>query len=278
MKVIISHDVDHLSVREHNKDLIVPKFLIRSLLEWGTGAISIRTLMIRIKDLIDDNWSGMDEIIEFDKTHGVPSTFFFAMDKGIGLSYSISQAEFWIRNLIDNGFEVGVHGIEHNDEQKMKAEYEKFCKISGLTRFGIRMHYLRKNSKTISKLEKIGYLYDTTEYNMKLVPYFRVGELMEFPLTMMDGTLFFGHSRIQRFSFQEAVDAMKRLIDDAILRDDESCIVNILFHPLYFSEAWPDWKRWYIWLIEYCKQNNMEFVNYGGMVHDIKSNRDRFTK
>lgn len=99
---------------------------------------------------------------------------------------------------------------------------------------------------------------------------------MEFPLNMMDVKLFYGNSCIQKYSFLEAVDSMKRIIDESILINNEKSILNILFHPLYFSESWPDWKKWYIWLIEYCKQNKMEFVSYGGLVDEIKSSRDRY--
>ncbi len=37
MKIIISHDVDHITVLEHNRDLIIPKFIVRSFLYKGLG-------------------------------------------------------------------------------------------------------------------------------------------------------------------------------------------------------------------------------------------------
>ena len=40
IKVIISHDVDHITAWEHSKDLIIPKFVARMFVEHGLGYIS----------------------------------------------------------------------------------------------------------------------------------------------------------------------------------------------------------------------------------------------
>lgn len=276
MRVIISHDVDHLSVWEHKRDLIVPKFIVRSILEWGTGIISYSTIINRVKDLLHNKWNGINELIDFDKSNGVKSTFFFGVNNGLGLSYSLEQTEYWIKKVILSGLEVGVHGIEYNDIKKMQEEYNRFQKISGLSEFGIRMHYLRKNSNTIAKLGKIGYMYDTTEYNQSPTDYHSIGDMIEFPLNIMEGNIFYGKSRYQRYNYIQAVESTKRIINEFVAINNEKCVLNMLFHPLYFSDSWPDWKKWYIWFIEYCRQNKMEFVSYGGLSNEVKSSRSRF--
>jgi hypothetical protein len=48
MKIIISHDIDHITVFEHKKDLIIPKFIIRSFIELGLGYISFSELGVKI--------------------------------------------------------------------------------------------------------------------------------------------------------------------------------------------------------------------------------------
>jgi len=40
MKVIISHDIDHITVFEHKKDLILPEFILRSSVELLLGSVS----------------------------------------------------------------------------------------------------------------------------------------------------------------------------------------------------------------------------------------------
>ena len=48
MKVIVSHDIDHLTVSEHLfKDAIVPKYYIRSYIELLSGKISLAELFNR---------------------------------------------------------------------------------------------------------------------------------------------------------------------------------------------------------------------------------------
>jgi hypothetical protein len=49
MKVIISHDVDHVSVIEHKKDLIIPKFWIRSLKVKQNSIVKARLFSIVVK-------------------------------------------------------------------------------------------------------------------------------------------------------------------------------------------------------------------------------------
>ena len=41
MKVIISHDIDHITAREHLTDTIIPKFIIRNKIELLTGKIRL---------------------------------------------------------------------------------------------------------------------------------------------------------------------------------------------------------------------------------------------
>ncbi len=88
MKIIVSHDVDHLSVIEHYKDLIIPKLIIRSFLEKFKGRISVKELRGRIISLFTNKLQNIEELILFDKDNNVPSTFFVGVENGLGLSYS----------------------------------------------------------------------------------------------------------------------------------------------------------------------------------------------
>ena len=77
-KIIISHDVDHLSSYEHFSDLIIPKFVVRALIEKAKGIISFEELILRYKDTIKGKWNFVCELSDFDKEHNIKSTFFFA--------------------------------------------------------------------------------------------------------------------------------------------------------------------------------------------------------
>ncbi|HRH64142.1 MAG TPA: hypothetical protein PLI68_12530, partial [Bacteroidia bacterium] len=83
MKAIISHDIDHISVSEHLlKDTIIPKFLIRNLIELGTGKIGLAEFGLRHLDLVKNKWQNIEELIAFNKQHGIPSSFFIGVQNG----------------------------------------------------------------------------------------------------------------------------------------------------------------------------------------------------
>ena len=117
--------------------------------------------------IFDKRLNRIPEIIAFDKAHGVKSTFFFGMDNILGLSYKKEETKPWIKYVLDSGFDADMHGIEIKDMEKMKQEYNDFKNISGLSSFGIRTHYVRYDDETFDKMEKIGYLFDTSEFNKK---------------------------------------------------------------------------------------------------------------
>lgn len=89
MKIIISHDVDHITVWEHRKDLIIPKFIMRSFIEFTLGYISTSEIRNRFKEFVKNKWQNIKELIEFDRENKIPSTFFIGVANGMGLNYSL---------------------------------------------------------------------------------------------------------------------------------------------------------------------------------------------
>ena len=164
MKVIISHDVDHIKVWEHKRDLIIPKFIARSFIEFVLGYISFFELKNRGKSIIENRWQNLEELLQFDKENDVPSTFFIGVNNGVGLSYSLKNAKLWIKIIQQKGFDVGVHGIAFDDYIVIEKEYELFKDILKSNNFGIRMHYIRSTSKTLDFLNRAGYLFDSSLY------------------------------------------------------------------------------------------------------------------
>ena len=128
MKVIISHDIDHLTVLEHKKDLIIPKFIVKSCIELVIKTISFREFFNRFKDFLKNKWHNLEELMKFDKENEIKATFFIGVNKGLGLSYSIEDAKFWIHEILKEGFDVGVHGIEYMDLKKNGDRIQNFQK------------------------------------------------------------------------------------------------------------------------------------------------------
>ncbi len=265
MKVIISHDVDHLTAREHLKDLIIPKYIIRAKIELLSGKISMKEFFARMNEIFKNKWQNIEEVMELDRNHKVPSTFFFGVSNGLGLSYSLQQAETWIKRVIENGFEAGVHGISFNDPEKMKTEFDHFKSLSQQEKFGIRMHYLRNDNNTLDLIEKTQYEFDSTIY--KLEDPYKIGELWEFPLHIMEGYIIENGKSWQSINLEQA--KLNTLVRIKEVEKKNLKYLNILFHDRYFTNAYKTWKDWYVWLIEWLDNNGYEFVSYSQAVKEL---------
>lgn len=266
MQIIVSHDVDHLYPSDHFfSDLIFPKLWVRSFIQFCKGQISFSSFWYRLISVFDKCLNRIPEIIEFDKNHGVKSTFFFGMDNILGLSYKKENAEPWIKYVLGNGFDAGVHGIEISDIEKMKREYNDFKDISGLSSFGIRTHYVRYNAETFNKMEKIGYIFDTSEFNKKTIdlkhPY-KIGDMWEFPLHIMDGYIIHNHLEQAK---QKTVEAIKEAAKKQLP------YFTFLFHDYMFNEkTYPIDKAFYEWFVQYCIENNYAFASYKDAIETLK--------
>lgn len=258
MKIIISHDVDHLYVNEHFSDLILLKFIIRSKIELLSGKISVREFFIRITELFRNKWNRIDEIIIFDQQHQIPSTFFIGVNNGLGLKYSLKNAKIAIKHIQAKGCEVGVHGIAYDNPADIKKEFESFAEIAGHRSFGIRMHYLRINSNTLKFLSDAGYLFDATMPELK--PTYSIHNFTEFPVHIMDGWMIDKHKSWQVNNLSKALEESKRLIDEGLKNNVD--YFSILFHDRYFSNGFKTWKNWYVQLMEYLIREKFQFVDY----------------
>lgn len=268
MKAIISHDIDHLTVSEHLlKDLIVPKYFVRSYIELFSGKISILELLNRYGDFFKNKWQHIEELIQFNNQYKVPSTFFIGVNQGLGLSYSLTQSTFWIKRLQELGCEVHPHGIEFESFEKINQEHQIFKSISGLNNVGTRMHYIRKNEHTFSNMAKSGYLFDSSEMSFK-APY-KIGNMWEFPFQIMDGYVIEKPKPWQCKNLYQCIEETKKLIDKVY--KENLPYLGIDFHDRYFSNSHKTWKYWYVWLIEYLVSQKIEFVNFKMAIKELEN-------
>lgn len=91
MKIIVSHDVDHLDSTDHLfRDLILEKMFIRSFIQFLKKEISLKTCMYRMTMVFHKRMNRIEEVMEYDKKNKIPSVFFFGMDNVLGMSYTDS--------------------------------------------------------------------------------------------------------------------------------------------------------------------------------------------
>lgn len=268
MYIIISHDVDHLFRRDHwFRDLIYPKLWVRSTLQLLRKEITVKEWWLRCISAFQKKRNYIEEVIQFDRENGVPSTFFFGMNQGLGLSYKPEEVKDIILNTKNAGFDVGVHGINYETKTGINEEHTCFCNTVGFQPDGIRMHYVRYTEQTFDFEAQAGYLFDSTEFcketkGTRKDPY-RIGNMWEFPLTIMDGYLPGKLEEMKQATIQLLEECEKKQIEYA----------TILFHDCYFCNAYRDLFKWYKWLIEYLKKHYV-FVSFLEAIRQLENNKE----
>jgi hypothetical protein len=267
VKAIISHDIDHITVWEHLfRDAIIPKYMLRMHIELFNGKITGREYLLRWSDFFKNKWQNIDELITFNNINNVPSSFFIAVSRGIGLNYSTRSALLWIEQMISREAELGIHGIAFDNQREISSEYDRFSAITGKKSFGIRMHYVRNTSETFKMLAAAGYRYDSTEHSFNN-PY-RIGEMWEFPFQIMDGWIIENYKSWQSINLSRAKENTIKLVDKAVEMDLKYLCID--YHDRYFSHAFKTWLEWYMWLIDHLKQRGVAFVNFNQAIIELE--------
>ncbi len=268
MQAIVSHDVDHLTLSEHYlKDLIVPKYFIRSKIEFLTGQIPLKELWARYTDIYYNKWEHIESLHTFNTKHKVPSYYFIGVKQGLGLSYSETKSAFWINKMLAMGCHVGVHGIAFEDFETIKLEFDLFKSMSQQNKIGTRMHYIRTNNQTFENMAKAGYRFDSSEMSFNK-PY-KINSMWEFPFQIMDGYIIEKPKQWQSKNLKQACEATKTIIDKVVALNLP--YLGIDFHDRYFSKSHQTWMDWYTWLIEYLVENKITFVSFDQAIDDLEN-------
>jgi hypothetical protein len=223
----LTHDMDHIGIRNHRFDHTMLGFLYRatagSVMDLCRGKKTWRQAVINwfavLKlplvhfGLARDFWSQSDRYLEIEK--GLNSTFFVIPKKGEpGLdtngnrphrraaSYDAADHLQLFGEFKAAGDEISLHGIDAwRDSAAGRQEQEIICRLTGATETGVRMHWLYFNEKSPEVLEAAGFNYDSTVGYNQTIGY-RAGtaqvfkpvtteKLLELPMHVMDTALFY---------------------------------------------------------------------------------------
>ncbi len=258
--VCLTHDIDilFLSGRKIAKEYIraLKKFDIKNTIE-----TIISSLYKRKSRLFN-----FEFIMDVEKKYGAKSTFFImAIDKwDFEFNYRVEELKDEIRYIIENGFEIGLHGgyETYKDIDRMKKEKERVENISLKEVIGYRNHYLRfKIPITWELLKEAGFEYDSTFGYTEMLGFkngmchpfkpFNVNsyefiDIFEFPLNIIDETLF---TRMG-LSFETAWEVVSMMIDET---EKNKGVITILWHNTnFFGERLEFYER----ILEYCSDKN----------------------
>lgn len=224
----LTHDVDFIELKNHRLDRTLAGFLLRSLTpahyrrcsakvalaRFGRNLAALLSLPAVYLGLGRDIWYDVDRYLELEGH--APSTFYFIPFKGNpgqelpghpapshrAAQYHLPDYAHTIHGLLQNGCEVGVHGLDAwHDAQKGRKELAAVQKETGQAHPGIRMHWLHISEESPKVLREAGYFYDSSiGYNEAVG--FRPGTaqvfrqpdqpaIPELPLVVMDTALFY---------------------------------------------------------------------------------------
>lgn len=259
MKVILSHDVDHLYWSDHALDTFYPGLFLRSSKAMLKGEIKSSELIRRFS--FSGQLNRIKELSTFLKDRNLPASFFFGMRTGLNLSYDYQKAGKFINTLKSQGFDVGVHGMAFDDLELMKEERERFKEISGNYPKSIRNHYLRNNEKTFDLMNQLGYKSDSTLNG--IMERDKIGDLNRIPISQMDVDVM----KEARLAGKSMLEISLEKLEEAESKNLDYFVVN--FHDIYFSKAYLEYKEWFETLLNALIARNYSFVDFKTAISEI---------
>lgn len=187
--------------------------------------------------------------IDLEKRYGAKSTFFSLCleKKDIDFSFRIERIKSEIKEIVEEGWELGLHGGHetYSSLERMKREKEKLEQIADVDVIGNRNHYLRFKVPTSWEiLAEAGFRYDSSFGYPDCVG-FRNGmchpfkpfdlnknntvELLEIPLHVADFTLF----EYMRLTVKDALKITTQLIEAV---EKLNGVLTILWHNTYMGD------------------------------------------
>ena len=302
--VCLTHDIDFVGIRRHRLDHTMWGFLYRSTVGAVRNVLRGRMRIARLLHIwravaslpfvyvgwARDFWNPFPWYLEVEQQ--LPATYFLIPFKGRpgdhvpgrhaarrATAYDVTDIPHWTRTLRKSGCELGVHGIDAwHDVNKAREERLRVSAVTGEPSAGIRVHWLLSDVGTASVLENAGYTYDATQGYNETVGYrngttqtfrpFSTKTLLELPLHIQDGALFYPHN----LDLSEA-DAERRcvpLIDHA---QSSGGVLTVLWHDRSHG---PErcWGDFYVRLVQTLKSSNAWFGTASQVIGWFRKRRE----
>ena len=183
------------------------------------------------KTPIEKMYYNFPEYMQIEERYGVKSTFFFRTQYENG-DYRDYHDD--IKQLVKGGWEVGLHTDPSSIDsvEKIKKEKTNLEKLTNSKIYGNRVHYLSNDKLLPKKLSELGFVYDSSNRKTKDtitsedMGYQRIGNIVEFPVTLMDAYLF-THMRIPE---DEIISIVEKTLNSCRQLDSDYNVMTILWH------------------------------------------------
>jgi len=299
----LTHDVDHVGIRNHKFDHTMFGFLYRATVgsvldvcqgkktwrQLGTNWLAALKLPLIYLGFAEDFWHTFDRYLAIEK--GLSSTFFVVPKKGDSgtdaegnhparraVNYDAAGLVESIKQLQSAGDEIALHGIDAwRDSAAGKREQEIISRLTGTAETGVRMHWLFFDERSHAVLEAAGFSYDSTIGYNQTVGY-RAGtsqvfkpmtakKLLELPLHLMDTALFYpGYLNITPAQSEKTI---RPLIANAVRFGG---VLTVNWHDRSVA---PErlWDTAYIRLLEQLRSNGACFLTAAQTVSWFRKRR-----
>lgn len=256
LKIIISHDVDHLHGTEHWRDHYWPGV-------WWRSSKSLFRCKINSNTWLNRCWpfqrlERVREVTAIDMAHGAIPSFFFGVRNGLRLSYRCDSLKPYFEFLANRDIPFYIHGMAYDDISHMRDEYESFKQLSGSYSKGIRNHYLRRSELTIEHMSEIGYTFDSTKYELSEPQ--RIGRLWEIPISLMDVSM--GIDSSLQYKKQYSLRKVKQAQEASV----PYFVLNV--HDNYIARTYPSMREWYEWFLGQLARD-FEFTSFNSAMSEL---------
>ncbi|MEW6096600.1 MAG: polysaccharide deacetylase family protein [bacterium] len=219
-------------------------------------------------DYLED-FQNIDYIIDMEQRFGLKSSFNFLTSWDYKIEKQI------LKRLLDNGFEIGLHGHTHDvafgyrSKEQITTMIKKARDELGVEVAGFRTPTLAISRKVLEVLEVLKFKYDTSILGSNVeicFPYQYPGlNIWELPLTLQDNFLF----RDQNLTQDEGFEFTRQMIEDIIKigglvvlnLHPQICKINSIFYEKlvnFISQLKDVWKTTPIQVIEYLEGDFMK--------------------
>lgn len=291
--IVLTHDVDHLRLRDYplfsrytlsfTKNAVFNNIsrLFKGDIGLGTYIKSklsgFSVPLVKLGIIRDPLEKCFNRILAIEKQYDVRSTFYFIPYKNRagfdeqgnpakpnrGCHYDVTRHAETLKDLEDNGWEVGIHGIDaHLGVQQAQEELAVFQKLlPHKEKWGMRMHWLYQPPDLWKNLKRAGFYYDATYgtndeagfIDHHYIPFEKDG-LPVVPLTIQDGTLMAKWRK--RLSVSQAWLEIRTILETA---RKNNAVVTVLWHNASFGPP-RYWDSLYENIIRQGKQDGAQFI------------------